>query len=58
MMIIKESYQFHILDQLLVPNVAYYSRLSSSLLGRSEMKKCIQKVSMGTLGAKQSKRMR
>ena len=47
-------YQFHILDQLLVPNVAYYP---SSLLDR-EMKRCIQKASMGMLGAKQSKRMR
>ena len=51
----KESYQFHILDQLLVPNVAYYS---SSLLDWREMKKCIQKVSTDMSGAKQSKRMR
>jgi hypothetical protein len=43
-------YQFHILDQLLAPNVALYLRLDH------EMKKCIQKVLMGMLAARQSKR--
>ena len=47
MMMPNESYQFHILVQMLVPNVAYHSSL---LLSRREMKKCIQKVSTDMLG--------